>query len=510
MSIAGINIAPSVLGSAVINIIGNTAGLRDAMNETRTQMYGMITIANAIGGKIAGAFLTPIFARRGMKSVAEAMEKATAHADAEIEKWQKSKPSIIPPPHAMMRLMDPGGYLARMAAHRESADKYKDAMEEWKEDKPDRKEIINNMVRSVAKSSSKMLVFATGIAFVGGALAKAIPYASEFTEQMNKVVHTFGLSTAIIMRGMSGANNAGLSRADYLRGVSTVGIELLGSGMSEKESAEMSRTLASRASDIASMYDIGVDQVLTKIQAGLAGFGRPLKELGIVITESRVHAKALAMGFKEVNGELTEEQKLKARAALILQLSQRAEGDFARTFWSYRNQTRILGAQWTDMMAELGKVGETIATLVLPIVNLLVLSLKTLAQTFSLAFKFLFDGLMAVGSFINKTGFSGYSDAVKNLEDEEKYGVTLSNLIAERNAKRDELMRGGKQHASHYDLASYAKHLQEAIFKNDVQHRQLTELTTIRQLMQQRKAAQQQQAAAQIANDRTEWLAPYS
>lgn len=95
--------------------------------------------------------------------------------------------------------------------------------------------------------------------------------------------------------------------------------------------AKMTTDLIERAGDIASFYDMNVDEAMTKIQAGLAGMNRPLRSIGINMSVANLEAFALSKGINTSWKEMDQATQMALRYEYILNASQYAMGDFART-----------------------------------------------------------------------------------------------------------------------------------------------------------------------------------
>ena len=95
--------------------------------------------------------------------------------------------------------------------------------------------------------------------------------------------------------------------------------------------AKMTTDLIERAGDIASFYDISVDEAMTKMQAGLAGMNRPLRSLGINLSVANLQSFALSKGINTSWKEMDQATQMALRYEYILNASQYAMGDFART-----------------------------------------------------------------------------------------------------------------------------------------------------------------------------------
>ena len=95
--------------------------------------------------------------------------------------------------------------------------------------------------------------------------------------------------------------------------------------------AKMSTDLVERAGDIASFYDISVDEAMTKMQAGLAGMTRPLRSLGINMSVANMQAYALSQGITTSWKEMDQASQMALRYQYMLHATQYASGDFERT-----------------------------------------------------------------------------------------------------------------------------------------------------------------------------------
>ena len=109
----------------------------------------------------------------------------------------------------------------------------------------------------------------------------------------------------------------------------------------------MSTSLVKLAADLACFNNIDPGEALDKLRSGLVGEAEPLRQVGILLSEDAVQAKALALGLAATARELTEADKVQARYALIMEQRPAAQGDFARTSTGLANahahHPRLLG-----------------------------------------------------------------------------------------------------------------------------------------------------------------------
>lgn len=184
----------------------------------------------------------------------------------------------------------------------------------------------------------------------------SITAASDLNESLSKVRTVLGpASKSVEEFASTSARSFGISKGEALAAAGTYANLFTTMGLGKDVSAEMSVEMVELAADLASFNNIGTDQALDKIRAGLVGEIEPLRALGVSFNAAQVEAKGLEMGLGDANGELSESEKVQARYALILEQTSTAQGDFARTSDGMANQQRILKAQLADVQAQLGQ-----------------------------------------------------------------------------------------------------------------------------------------------------------
>lgn len=147
------------------------------------------------------------------------------------------------------------------------------------------------------------------------------------------------------------------------------------SQVTESDAAvKLSQDFTMLAQDLSSFYNVAESDALAKLRSGLAGEAEPLRDFGVFLNAAAVEAKALELGLQKVNGAFTDQQKVVARAAVIMEQTTAAQGDAARTAGSYANQLKGLQGQWHDLQIALGE-------LILPAALKVVQALGSLVET---------------------------------------------------------------------------------------------------------------------------------
>jgi hypothetical protein len=197
---------------------------------------------------------------------------------------------------------------------------------------------------------------ARGAQALGRGLLSTVDEASNLNETTSKIGVVFGDSADDVLQfGKTSARAIGMSKNQALSAAGTYGNLFRSMGLTSDTSAEMSMRMVTLAGDLASFNNIKPDEALEKLRAGLTGEAEPLKALGVNITASTIAAKAMALGLKEVNGELPAAAKVQAAYALILEQTALAQGDFGKTSSGLANGQRI----WQGLIEDLsGTIGQ--------------------------------------------------------------------------------------------------------------------------------------------------------
>lgn len=215
----------------------------------------------------------------------------------------------------------------------------------------------------------------SGVRGMASAVDESINKASDLNESVNKVGVVFGQSADEILEWSRTTDTAlGQSTQQALEAASSFGNLFTSLGTTRGEAANMSRGLVELASDLASFNNIDPTEALEKLRSGIVGETEPLRALGVFLNEAVVQSKAAELGFGAVGTKLTEQEKVLARYALIMDQTANAQGDFARTSNALANAQRRLTAQTENL-------GTTFGQAILPIKTAVVNGLSDIIET---------------------------------------------------------------------------------------------------------------------------------
>ena len=203
---------------------------------------------------------------------------------------------------------------------------------------------------------AKAAFLGLGVAAAAG-VAASISAASDLNEQINKTKVVFGSAAdEVLAFSETTAKSLGVSETAALTAAGSFGQILDAAGLTTDATSKMSISLVKLSADLASFNNIDPTEALDKLQSGLAGQARPLREVGVFLSAARVEAEAYGSGIAKVGEELTDAQKIQARYNIIMDDTAKAQGDFARTVGdSLPNQLRVLRASLEDVAAQVGQ-----------------------------------------------------------------------------------------------------------------------------------------------------------
>lgn len=111
-------------------------------------------------------------------------------------------------------------------------------------------------------------------------------------------------------------------------------------GVASEKAFELSTSLTELSVDLGSFRNLDTAKVMEDIQSAMVGQHRTMRKYGVIITETRMKQHAITKGWIEEGEELDELQKIYARYELIMEGTEKAQGDYLRTQDSFANQLR--------------------------------------------------------------------------------------------------------------------------------------------------------------------------
>jgi len=217
---------------------------------------------------------------------------------------------------------------------------------------------LQNFAGNAAKKVAQVgaAVAAAGAAVAGKLAVDAVKAASDLGESVNAVNVAFGdAAEGVLAIGENAATAMGVSQTEFNAAAvrfSAFAERIVGEG---GDVAGFIGDISVRAADFASVFNIEVSEALQVFQSGLAGEAEPLKRFGINLLQTEVAAYAVANGISTSAASMTEAEKVQARYGLLMEQTNKTQGDFANTSDSLANRQRTLQATFVDLQAQIGQ-----------------------------------------------------------------------------------------------------------------------------------------------------------
>lgn len=228
------------------------------------------------------------------------------------------------------------------------------------------KSIFSSSASSGLAQQLKSLLLGAGV--VKG-IESAISLSSELTESQNRLDYAFGKSADSVTEfAQTTAKAYGLTENAATKFASTFGGILSASGIASDELADFSENLTKMTGDLASFYDVDQDVFFKKLQAGLAGNSAALRTYGINVSATNLELYRMSKGIQTAYEDMDQASRVTLRYNYIVESASQAQGDFARTQFTWANQIRLLKTQFQSLAAIVG--GYFVKTL-LPVVRIL-------------------------------------------------------------------------------------------------------------------------------------------
>jgi hypothetical protein len=254
-------------------------------------------------------------------------------------------------------------------------------------------------------------------------IKKAYGIVSGFVEESINYSENLNLFNVVMDEGTTKAmkfQNA-LNEAFGTNQSTTVKYQALFQSMSENMGIAdgyantLSESFTKLGFDLASLYNISDESAMQKLRAGLAGQTKPLRDIGLDITQQSLEPILKRLNLTNDDGtdktirQLSQAEKMVVRYIAVLEQSTSAHGDFARTIESPANQLKIFGMQAKETGRAIGNFFIGALASVLPYLNGFMMAIKEVFKALA--------SMMGIDVSSYNSGISTMEDAFVDVED---------------------------------------------------------------------------------------------
>lgn len=231
----------------------------------------------------------------------------------------------------------------------------------------------------------KSKVLNVGKAVAGGLAVGAVAQfgkasvlaASDAQQSMGAMQSVFGdFAGQMEDFGSTSAESLGITQQEFNQLSATTGSLLKNAGLPMQQVTDSTLDLTGRAADLAAMFGTDVTQAVSAMGSALKGEFDPLESFGVSLKASDVNARALAEGYVDASGNVTDAGKAIAAQEIIMEQSAQAAGTFTEESDTLAGQTQIMTAQMKDAQAQMGSK-------LLPIIVKVMQAVKPLVDVFA-------------------------------------------------------------------------------------------------------------------------------
>lgn len=191
---------------------------------------------------------------------------------------------------------------------------------------------------------------------VVGSFGKAVNAASDFREASALGGQVFEENADQIEAwAETAADSMGSSATEAINLSAQFGNAFKNVGFSLDETTAKSMKLSELAGDLGSAFNRTSEEAATALRSGLLGESEPLRAFGVFLSDAAVKAKAVELGIADLGDELSDQQKVTARYAIIMESTADSAGMFGRDTDSLADAQKRLGAQVENLAADIGE-----------------------------------------------------------------------------------------------------------------------------------------------------------
>ena len=191
---------------------------------------------------------------------------------------------------------------------------------------------------------------------VSNSLGGFVQAASDASQAGLKAEQVFGASAESVKEFADAAQVVGIASTQALSAASSFGNLFTSFGAGRAEAAALSTDLVALAADLAAFNNTSIEEALSKIESGLVGQSKPLREYGISVDQATLKTIAFNEGLIETKSEALDPlTRAYAAYVAIQEQSANAQGQALRETEEYNQQVKILQAEFSTLATQLGE-----------------------------------------------------------------------------------------------------------------------------------------------------------
>lgn len=194
---------------------------------------------------------------------------------------------------------------------------------------------------------------------------KSVEAHGELEQQIGGTEAVFGEYAEEVQKAASKSfSSMGSSANDYMQTINKMGSILQGSGYTVEESMQTSMDVMQRASDVASVMGISVDEAMTAVTAAAKGNFTMMDNLGVAMNAANLEAYALSKGIEKSYTEMTTAEKSGLAYQMFLEKTEKYAGNYEKENKTLAGSMKTLSSAWSNFLSGAGGTQEVIDSVI--------------------------------------------------------------------------------------------------------------------------------------------------
>ena len=226
----------------------------------------------------------------------------------------------------------------------------------------------SNLDGAIKKIQDKMITLGNKMSILGAKMSLAITaplvkVGKEALQEAGDLEQSLGGAEAvykdyysnIVEEAKKSSKLMGTSTNKYLEYANKIGSLMQGSGLTTEKAYELTTKAMQRASDVASIMGISVEDAMNAITGAAKGNFTMMDNLGVSMNATSLEAYALSKGIKTSYREMSQAEKVQLAYNMFLEQTADYAGNYAKENDTLNGSLTTLKADFENLKAELGK-----------------------------------------------------------------------------------------------------------------------------------------------------------
>lgn len=194
-------------------------------------------------------------------------------------------------------------------------------------------------------------------------------YYDRAVKFQNQLAEAFGANTAETMKYQAFFNQMSKSM-----------------GIANEQAYLLSENFTKLGMDISSLFNIEQGDAMAKLRAGLAGQTKPLRDIGLDITQQSLQPILSELGIDKAVKQMSQAEKMILRYIAVIRQASASHGDFAKTIESPMNQIRVFQNQIAIFKRNVGSLFSGMFASIMPYVNGILMAINAIVKAIATIF----------------------------------------------------------------------------------------------------------------------------